>query len=159
MIINSIPLFILSNNLLFLPIDLDSLILVLFISVASLGLVTILYSRKKAAEIVIGAIGIGAGIITSADSGLNLYDRFKGGKSNPNNNNGGSSSGNSNEGNKSNEGNNSNSGNNNNGKKKKPLKSMKFLQQIFQYIFANLNKYFDFELIVFLIVELGANHT
>ena len=126
MIINSISLFILSNYLLFMPIDLDSLILVLFISVASLGLVTILYSRKKAADIVIGAIGIGAGIITSADSGLNLYDRFKGGKSNPNNNNGGSSSGNSNnsgdnntgsnDGNKSSEG--SDSKNSKDGNKK-----------------------------------------
>ena len=117
MIINSISLFILSNNLLFIPIDLDSLILVLFISVASLGLVTILYSRKKLGEKIITAIGLGAGVISGTDAGLNIYDRVTGGKNNSNNNNGGSSSGNSNEGNKSNEGNNSNSENNNNTKK------------------------------------------
>ena len=110
MIINSISLFILS-------IDLDSLILVLFTSVASLGLVTIFYSRKKLGEKIITAIGLGAGVISGTDAGLNIYDRVTGGKNNSNNNNGGSSSGNSNEGNKSNEGNNSNSENNNNGKK------------------------------------------
>ena len=116
MIINSISLFILSNNLLFIPIDLDSLILVLFISVASLGLVTILYSRKKLGEKIITAIGLGAGVISGTDAGLNIYDRVTGGKNNSNNNNGGSSSGNnsgdnnsgSNEGNKSNEGSDSN---------------------------------------------------
>ena len=96
MIINSIPLFILSNNLLFLPIDLDSLILVLFTSVASLGLVTIFYSRKKLGEKIITAIGLGAGVISGTDAGLNIYDRVTGGKNNSNNNNGGSSSGNSN---------------------------------------------------------------
>ena len=118
MIINSISLFILSNNLLFIPIDLDSLILVLFISVASLGLVTILYSRKKLGEKIITAIGLGAGVISGTDAGLNIYDRVTGGKNNSNNNNGGSSSGNSNnsgdnntgsnDGNKSSEGSDSN---------------------------------------------------
>ena len=109
MIINSISLFILS-------IDLDSLILVLFTSVASLGLVTIFYSRKKLGEKIITAIGLGAGVISGTDAGLNIYDRVTGGKNNSNNNNGGSSSGNnsgdnnsgSNEGNKSNEGSDSN---------------------------------------------------
>ena len=33
---------------------------------------------------------------------------------------------------------------------KKQLKSMKFLHQIFQYIFANLNKYFDYKCAFFL---------
>ena len=118
MIINSISLFILSNNLLFIPIDLDSLILVLFTSVASLGLVTIFYSRKKLGEKIITAIGLGAGVISGTDAGLNIYDRVTGGKNNSNNNNGGSSSGNSNnsgdnntgsnDGNKSSEGSDSN---------------------------------------------------
>ena len=34
--------------------------------------------------------------------------------------------------------------------RKKQLKSMKFLHQIFQYIFANLNKYFDYKYAFFL---------
>lgn len=85
-----------------MPIDLDLLILGLFISVPSLGIVTIFYSRKKAAEIIIGAIGTGAALITGTDARLNIFD-ITGGKNNSNNNNSnsGNSSGSSNEGNNS----------------------------------------------------------
>ena len=97
-------------NLLIMPNNLDTLILVLFLSVVSLGLATILFSRKKIGQIATTVLGIGATAITTTDSGLNIYDRLTGGKSksdsnnNSGNNGDSSNNGNSNNGDKSNNG-------------------------------------------------------